>query len=41
MVFKGKRALVTGGTGSFGRQTVSELLARGVREVCVFSRDEE
>ncbi|MGD8240282.1 MAG: SDR family NAD(P)-dependent oxidoreductase [Armatimonadota bacterium] len=41
MVFKGKRALVTGGTGSFGRQAVSELLARGVREVRVFSRDEE
>jgi len=41
MVFKGKRALVTGGTGSFGRQTVSELLARGVGEVRVLSRDEE
>jgi UDP-N-acetylglucosamine 4,6-dehydratase len=41
MPFKDKRALVTGGTGSFGRQVVSELLARGASQVRVFSRDEE
>lgn len=33
--------LVTGGTGSFGRNMLQELLDRGVPEVRVFSRDEE
>ena len=41
MFLEGKAALVTGGTGSFGRRTVWQLLARGVRHVRVFSRDEE
>jgi len=40
-VFENKRALVTGGTGSFGQEIVPELLMRGVSEVRVFSRDEE
>lgn len=38
--FKNKIALVTGGTGSFGRAVVAPLLARGVREIRIFSRDE-
>lgn len=36
-----KVALVTGGTGSFGRTMVVHLLAGGYDEVRVFSRDEE
>ena len=36
-----KRVLVTGGTGSFGKTVVADLLASGVEEVRVFSRDEE
>lgn len=38
--FKNKIALVTGGTGSFGREVIAPLLERGVREIRVFSRDE-
>ena len=38
--FKNKIALVTGGTGSFGRAVIAPLLARGVREIRIFSRDE-
>jgi UDP-N-acetylglucosamine 4,6-dehydratase/5-epimerase len=37
---KNKVALITGGTGSFGRAVVDPLLARGVREIRIFSRDE-
>lgn len=33
--------LITGGTGSFGRTFLERLLATGVEEVRVFSRDEE
>lgn len=33
--------LITGGTGSFGRTMLRELLAAGVQELRVFSRDEE
>lgn len=36
----GARALVTGGTGSFGRTVVRHLLDSGVAEVRVLSRDE-
>jgi UDP-glucose 4-epimerase len=32
--------LITGGTGSFGHTVVDHLLARGCREIRVFSRDE-
>lgn len=35
-----KRVLVTGGTGSFGKTVATHLLARGVEEVRVLSRDE-
>ncbi|MGH8678943.1 MAG: SDR family NAD(P)-dependent oxidoreductase [Burkholderiales bacterium] len=38
--FRNKVALITGGTGSFGRAVVEPLLARGVREIRIFSRDE-
>lgn len=36
-----KRVVITGGTGSFGKTMLSSLLADGVEEVRVFSRDEE
>lgn len=39
-IFNNKVALVTGGTGSFGHSVIAPLLARGVREIRVFSRDE-
>ena len=38
--FKNKIALVTGGTGSFGREVIAPLIKRGVREIRIFSRDE-
>lgn len=40
-VVKGKRILVTGGTGSFGRMLIPELLRLSPKEVIVFSRDED
>ena len=39
-MFEDKRVLVTGGTGSLGRQIVLYLLACGATEVRVFSRDQ-
>lgn len=36
-----KSVLITGGTGSFGKTMLNDLLERGVDEVRVFSRDEE
>ncbi|WP_410812006.1 polysaccharide biosynthesis protein, partial [Micromonospora sp. 067-2] len=36
----GRRVLITGGTGSFGRTMVGRLLDRDVGEVRVLSRDE-
>jgi len=41
-MLNGKSVLVTGGTGSFGRQFISTVLQRwpGVRRLVVFSRDE-
>ena len=38
--YTGKRVLITGGTGSFGRTMSGALLQRGVSEVRVLSRDE-
>ncbi|MFN5709490.1 MAG: SDR family NAD(P)-dependent oxidoreductase, partial [Planctomycetota bacterium] len=35
-----KVVLITGGTGSFGRTMVEELLQAGCREIRIFSRDE-
>ncbi len=36
----GKTVLITGGTGSFGRAVTERLLATGVKEIKIFSRDE-
>jgi UDP-glucose 4-epimerase len=38
--YAGRRALVTGGTGSFGQTVVRRTLATDVAEVRVLSRDE-
>lgn len=40
-MLKGKRLLITGGTGSFGRAVLDGLLDSGVAEIRVFSRDEK
>jgi len=40
-LFRRKSFTVTGGTGSFGRTIVPELLKHNVKEVTIFSRDEE
>ncbi len=39
-LYAGKRALVTGGTGSFGQTMVRRMLASDITEVRVLSRDE-
>lgn len=39
--FKNKSILITGGTGSFGKTLLYELLERGLKEIIVFSRDEK
>ena len=36
-----RKLLITGGTGSFGKTMLRDVLARGVDEVRVISRDEE
>ena len=38
--YKGKRILVTGGTGSFGHTVTNKLLERDVDEIRILSRDE-
>ena len=40
-MFEGKTILITGGTGSFGRWILKEILKNPVEEVRIFSRDEE
>jgi UDP-N-acetylglucosamine 4,6-dehydratase len=40
-IFKGKKILITGGTGSFGNAITKKLLTEGVSEIRVFSRDEK
>ena len=40
-MLENKTVLVTGGTGSFGHFIIPRLLEKGVKEVRVFSRDEE
>lgn len=39
-MYQGKTILVTGGTGSIGREIVKQLLAHQPKEIRVFSRDE-
>jgi len=39
-LLKNKIALVTGGTGSFGRAVIAPLLKSGVNQIRIFSRDE-
>ena len=41
MIDENSRILITGGTGSFGKTILAELLKVGVGEVRVLSRDEE
>ncbi|HHZ08725.1 MAG TPA: polysaccharide biosynthesis protein [Rhizobiales bacterium] len=40
-MFRDKVVLITGGTGSFGNAVLCRLLAEGVREIRIFSRDEK
>lgn len=40
-ILSGKRILVTGGTGSFGRMFIREVLNYDPKEIVVFSRDED
>ena len=40
MNISGKRFLITGGTGSFGSTVCEYLLKNDVKEVRIFSRDE-
>jgi len=39
-VFNGKNLLITGGTGSFGRQVIDTLLKTDIGSITIFSRDE-
>lgn len=39
-VFKGKKLLITGGTGSFGQQVIDTLINTDIQSITVFSRDE-
>ena len=38
---KGKKFLITGGTGSFGHAVTDRLLKEGAGEIVIFSRDEK
>jgi UDP-N-acetylglucosamine 4,6-dehydratase len=40
-MFKGKRLLITGGTGSFGNAVLRKFLQSDLEEIRVFSRDEK
>ena len=40
-MLENKTILITGGTGSFGHFIIPKLLEKGVKEIRVFSRDEE
>lgn len=39
--FKGKRLLITGGTGTFGNAVLHRFLEAGLKEIRIFSRDEK
>ncbi len=38
--FKGKKLVITGGTGSFGSTVLKHFLATDIGEISIFSRDE-
>jgi UDP-glucose 4-epimerase len=40
-MFKGKTLLITGGTGSFGNAVLKRFLNTDIKEIRVFSRDEQ
>ena len=40
-MFKNKVLLITGGTGSFGRAILDRFINTEIKEIRVFSRDEE
>ena len=40
-IIDGKNILITGGTGSFGRQLVKEISNLSPKKVVIFSRDED
>jgi UDP-N-acetylglucosamine 4,6-dehydratase len=40
-MFKDKRLLITGGTGSFGNAVLNRFLNTGISEIRIFSRDEK
>lgn len=40
-MFKGKRILITGGTGSFGNAVLRRFLQTDIKEIVIFSRDEK
>ena len=40
-MFKNKKILITGGTGSFGNAILQKFLKSGVNEIRIFSRDEK
>ena len=40
-MFKGKKILITGGTGSFGRTILSSFLKSNINEIRILSRDEK
>ena len=40
-MFKNKKILITGGTGSFGKAALNRFLASDIEEIRIFSRDEK
>ena len=40
-MFQGKTLLITGGTGSIGREVLAYFMETDMKEIRVFSRDEE
>jgi len=40
-MFKNKKLLITGGTGSFGNAVLKRFLKTGIKEIRIFSRDEK
>ena len=39
-LFKNKTVFITGGTGSFGKAAISQLLKHPIKKLIIFSRDE-